>query len=162
MFSCEYWAYRKSGTKDPTVGPGTQNPRVRPCGGTLRWDPKMGPGGGTLRWGPTVGGLCNCPKACLKLEVNKTQTFIAPCFSSLYRRHSLYEKQNKILCTHFEWRKSIIYNFWLQTDKDTIFSIKRTRGVFFISERNIECFVSCIVINYFQQKPLFMNFASFF
>ena len=27
---------------------------------------------------------CNCRKACLKLEVNKTQTFIAPCFSSLY------------------------------------------------------------------------------
>ena len=27
---------------------------------------------------------CNCRKACLKLEVNKTQTFIAPCFSLLY------------------------------------------------------------------------------
>ena len=25
---------------------------------------------------------CNCPKACLKLEVNKTQTFIAPRFGS--------------------------------------------------------------------------------
>ena len=29
--------------------------------------------------------VCFNPKACLKLEANKTQTFIAPYFSSLYR-----------------------------------------------------------------------------
>ena len=51
--------------------------------------------------------------------------------------------------------------------KDSVFSIKRTRGpLCFISKRNIECFVkwsaSCIVINYFQQNSLFVNFASFF
>ena len=33
-------AYRKSETQDPNVGPGTLrwDPRVRPYGGTLRWD----------------------------------------------------------------------------------------------------------------------------
>ena len=34
----------------------------------------------------------NCPKACLKLEVKKTQTFIAPCFSSHYREHYVRSK----------------------------------------------------------------------
>ena len=47
------WAYRKSGTQDPKVGSGTQDPQLKPYGGTLRWDPKVrprvGPYGGTLR-----------------------------------------------------------------------------------------------------------------
>ena len=37
----------------------------------------------------------NYPKACLKLEVNKTQTFTAPLFSSLYKGHYV-----KFLCIH--------------------------------------------------------------
>ena len=41
---------------------------------------------------------CNCPKACLKLEVNKTQTFIAPYFSSLYRGY--YEKSERKFYAH--------------------------------------------------------------
>ena len=34
-------AYRKSGTQDPKVGPGTRDPG--PLGGTLMWDPTVGP-----------------------------------------------------------------------------------------------------------------------
>ena len=37
---------------------------------------------------------CNCPKACLKLEVNKTHTFTAPCLNSLYREHYVKSKKN--------------------------------------------------------------------
>ena len=70
---------------------------------------------------------CNCPKACLKLEVNKTQSFIAPCFSSLYREHYVKSKRKFYAHSLLEslWmKKVIIYNFWLQSDKDSIFSIK--------------------------------------
>ena len=101
---------------------------------------------------------CNYPKACLKLEVNKTQTFIAPCFDSLYRGHYVKSKR-KFYAQSLWMKKVIIYNFWLQSDKDSIFSIKKTRGALcFVSKRNIECFVkqsaSCIVINYFQQSSV--------
>ena len=36
-------AYRESGTQDPKLGPGMQDPHVGRYGGTLRWDPKVGP-----------------------------------------------------------------------------------------------------------------------
>ena len=36
---------------------------------------------------------CNCPKACLKLEVNKTHTFIASFLNSLYRGHYVKSKK---------------------------------------------------------------------
>ena len=88
---------------------------------------------------------CNCPKACLKLEVDKTQTFIVLCFSSLYRGHYVKSKRKfyaRTLLESLRMKKVIIYNFWLQSDKDSVFSIKRTRGALcFISKRNIECFV---------------------
>ena len=87
----------------------------------------------------------NCPKACLKLEVNKTQTFIAPCFSSLYRGYYVKSKRKfyaRNLLESLWMKKVIIYNFWLQSDKDSVFSINRTsRSPFFTSKRNIECFV---------------------
>ena len=34
-------AYRKSETQNPKVGHGTQDPKVGPSGGTLRWEPKV-------------------------------------------------------------------------------------------------------------------------
>ena len=113
---------------------------------------------------------CNCPKVCLKLEANKTQTFIASRFSSLCRGHYVKSKRKFYANTLLEslWmKKAIIYNFWLQSDKDSVFNIKRTQRVLcFISKRNIECFVKysarCIVINYSQQNSLFVNFAFFF
>ena len=119
---------------------------------------------------------CNCPKTCLKLAVNKTPTFIAPCFSSPYRGHYVKSKRKFyaqiLLWLESPWMKKVmknvmVCNFWLQSDNNSVFSIKRTGGVFcFISKRNIECFVkwsaSCIVINYFQQNSLSRNFVSFF
>ena len=56
--------------------------------------------------------------------------------------------------------------FRTKVTKIVFLAIKRTRGVLFISKTNNECFVkksaSCMVINHFQQKPLFVNFPSFF
>ena len=81
---------------------------------------------------------CDCPKACSKLEVNKTQTFIAPCFSSLYRGHYVKSKRTKFyahtLLESLWMKKVMIYNFWLQNDKDSVFNIKREFFVLFQRE----------------------------
>ena len=53
--STPQWAYRKSGTRNSKVGPGSQDPQVGPYGGTIRWDPRVGPEGVTLVWDPQVG-----------------------------------------------------------------------------------------------------------
>ena len=94
----------------------------------------------------TFSCLLQLPKSLFKVEVNKAQAFIAPCFSSLYRGgHSVKSQRKFYVHTFLEpfWmKKVIIYNFWLQTDKDSVFSIKRAWGVLcFISKRKIECFV---------------------
>ena len=34
-------AYQESGTQDPKLGPGMQDPHVGRYGGTLRWDPSV-------------------------------------------------------------------------------------------------------------------------
>ena len=88
---------------------------------------------------------CNCPKACLKLEVNKTQTFITPCLSSLYGGHyvkskikfyahsiriTLNEESHNLQFLAPEWKRQYFQH------------LENTRGVLcFISKRNIECFV---------------------
>ena len=39
--ACFFMAFRKSGTQNSKVGTGTQGPRVKPYGGTLRWDTRV-------------------------------------------------------------------------------------------------------------------------
>ena len=76
--------------------------------------------------------------------MNKTRTFIAPCFSSLCRVYYVQSKTKRKFYAHTllepSWmKKVIIYNFGSKVTKDSIFSINRTSGVFcFISKRNIE------------------------
>ena len=87
----------------------------------------------------------NCPKVSLKLEVNKTQTFTAPCFSSLYRGHYVKSKRKFYAHNLLEslWiKKVLIYNFF-QINNNSVFSIERKRGALcFISKKYIlECFV---------------------
>ena len=81
---------------------------------------------------------CNCPKACLKLELNKTQTFITPCFSFLYRGHYVKSKRKfyaHTLLESFWMRKVIIYNFWLQSDKDSVSALREHEKFFVLFQR---------------------------